>query len=302
MATTETVSANFAGEEAGQFFSNSLLQAGSIASGADEFVEGINYKWNLPTINLSGIVADATCDFTPVGTLTIADRVLTPEEFEVNLEMCKKTYRPLWNSISQRMELAPSFAEYLVSLVTANIAASRETTIWQGAAATTGQFDGIEVLLTTDAALPAAQEVTGTTVTKANVIAELEKVVDAAPTALYQADGFAIRIPVSIQKFYIQAQAALGAYDAFHEREAELNFHGVPLLVCPGMSDDTMIATRSQNLFYGMQDYAQSSIDVIDQTPITGARNVNVATEWADGVQYGSAVDIVTYGIVNGAN
>ena len=302
MATTETLSSNFAGEDAGRFISASLLQAGTIESGAVEFVEGIEYKWNVPNVNLSGIVADATCDFTDAGTITIADRVLTPESFEVNLELCKKSYRPLWNSISQRAELAPSFTEYLVSLVTANIAASRETTIWSGAAADAGEFNGLEVTLALDAALPTGQEVAGTTVTDANVIAELGKVLAATPTKLYQADGFGIRIPVGIAKHYIAAQAALGYRDLYHAGVTELSFQGVPLLVCPGMTDDIMVATKADNLFYGMQDYADSEIRVLDMTPVDGSRNVRIAVEWADGVQYGNITDIVTYGITNAAN
>ena len=302
MATTETLSGNYAGQDAGRFISASLLQAGTIQSGAVEFIEGIEYKWNVPNVNLSNIVVDATCDFTASGTITIADRVLTTEEFEVNLALCKKSYRPLWESISRRAELAPSFQEYLVSLATANIAASRETTIWQGAAATTGQFDGFEALLAADANLPAAQEVAGTTVTSANVVAQIESVLDATPSALYQADGFAIRIPIGIAKHYISAQAALGYRDLYHAGQTEMQFQGVPLLVCPGMSDDVMVATKADNLFYGMQDYEQSEILVIDQTPVDGSRNVHVAVEWADGVQYGNVSDIVTYGISNLAN
>jgi hypothetical protein len=302
MATTETLSSNFAGEDAGRFISEGILQAGTVESGAVEFVEGIEYKWNVPNVNLSGIVADATCDFTDSGTITIADRVLTTEEFEVNLELCKKSYRPLWNSISQRAELTPTFTEYLVALVTANIAESRETTIWSGTAATTGEFDGLEVTLALDSGLPAAQEVTGTTVTSANVIAQIESILDATPVKLYQADGYAIRIPTNIAKHYISALAALGYMDRYHVGQTELNFQGVPLLVCPGMTDDVMIATKSDNLFYGMQDYADSEIRVLDMTPIDGSRNVRVAVEWADGVQYGNVVDIVTYGISNLAN
>ena len=114
LATTETVSANYAGDDAGRFISAALLSATSIENGAVEVVEGIKYKWNVPNVNLSGIVQNATCDFTPLGTVTIADRVLTLEEFEVNLQLCVKTYYPLWDSISQRGGFTGPFEDYLI--------------------------------------------------------------------------------------------------------------------------------------------------------------------------------------------
>ena len=42
--------------------------------------------------------------------------------------------------------LAPDFASHLVGLVGSNVAENREQTIWQGATATAGEFDGFEVL------------------------------------------------------------------------------------------------------------------------------------------------------------
>lgn len=303
LATTETVSANYAGEEAGRFISAALLSPTTIEGGGVDVVEGIKYKWNVPNVNLSGIVANATCDFTAAGTLTIADRVLTPEDFEVNLQLCKKTYNPLWKSIYERGQFTGSFTDYLIALVGANIAASRESVIWNGANASAGQFDGLEVLLAADAALPAANEVAGTTVTAANVVAEIEKVLTATPSAVYSADGFAIRIGTNIMKEYISAQAALGYLDRFHVGQTEMNFQGIPLIHCSGMSDNVMIATKSDNLFYGIADYDDSGeVRVLDMSQLDASDNVRIKVRWADGVQYGNVSDIVTYGITNSAN
>jgi len=303
LATTETVSANYAGDDAGRFISAALLSATSIENGAVEVVEGIKYKWNVPNVNLSGIVQNATCDFTPLGTVTIADRVLTLEEYEVNLQLCVKTYYPLWDSISQRGGFTGPFEDYLIGLVAANIAASRETVLWSGANATAGQFDGFEVLMTSQATQPAGMEIAAADITAANVIAKLASVIDAAPSALYAADGFAIRIPTNVLKHYKQAQAALGAYDAYNEREATPNFLGVPLIHCSGMTDNILIATKANNFFYGVGSLSDfGSASVIDQRPVTGAGNVHVSLEWGDGCQIGNAADVVTYGITNGAN
>ena len=69
------------------------------------------------------------------------------------------------------------------------------------------------------------------------------------------------------------------------------------------MTDNVMIATKADNLFYGVGALGDTgSASVIDQRPITGAGNVHVALEFGDGCQIGNAADVVTYGITNGAN
>ena len=297
LATTETVSSNYAGADAEKFISAALLSATSIENGAVDVVQDVPYKWNVPNVNLSGIVADATCDFTAAGTITIADRVLTTIKKEVNLALCKKTYRPMWQSIYKSGRFTGSFEEYLGALVAANVAAANETFIWQD-----GTY-GIETLLAADAALPAAQEVPGTTLSAANIVAELGKVKAAAPIALRQSDGYAIRLGTKAKDFYISAMAALGYMDRFHDGQAPLNFEGIPLLEAAGMSDDVMIATKADNLFYGVEDLdLGSQVRFLDQSGITGADNVHIVYEWGHGVQYGNVTNIVTYGISNVAN
>lgn len=303
LATTETISSNYAGADAERFISAALLSPSTIENGGVDVIQDVPYKWNVPNVNLSGIVADATCDFTDVGTITIADRVLTTEKFEVNLRLCKKTYRPVWQSVYRSGSFTGSFEDYLVGLVAANVAASRETTIWQGAAATTGQFNGFEALLAADAALPTANEVSGTTLSASNIIAELGKVRTAAGSVLYDAPGFSIRISTAAKKFYISAMAALGYMDRFHDGQAPLNFEGIPLIHCAGLSDDVMIASPEGNLWYGVEDLdLGSQVRVLDQSMVDGSDNVNIVMEWGDGIQYGNVSDIITYGITNSAN
>lgn len=305
MATTETVSSNYAGEAASQFFSGVLLSPTTIANGGVSPLGGVKYKQNLPKVDLSGIIADSTCDFTPVGTITRSERVLTVEEFEVNMELCKSTYRPTFDNMQATAHagLAPTFAEHLVQLVGANVAQSRENTIWQGTAATTGEFDGFEALYTNVAEQPAAYEVAGIALSAANIIAELGKVRDAASSALYSKEGFAIRISTAAKRFYISAMAALGYMDKFHDGQAPLNFEGIPLIHCAGLSDDVMFATYAGNLWYGFGEASDAQrVDVIDQSPLDGSNNVNVVMKWADGIQVANPEDVITYGITNAGN
>ena len=304
LATTETISSNYSGADSGMFISAALLAPTTIANGAVEVVQNVPFKWNVPNVNLSGIVQDANCDFTDNGTITIADRVLTTERFDVNLKLCKDTYRPVWQSLYKAGRFTGSFEAYLIALTAANVAASRENVIWKGVDGTSGEFDGFETLLAADADLPSDNEIAGTTLSATNIVAELEKVIDAAGKVIYNMPGFAIRLSTAAVKYYKQAQSALGAFDAYHERAAQLTFQGVPLIECAGLSDDVMVATGSGVLWYGIEDLDMGAAEVklLDQSMIDGSRNVHVVMNWGDGIQYGNVSDIITYGISNSAN
>lgn len=306
MATTETVSSNYAGDVARQYFSGVLLSPTTIVNGGVTPLGGIRYKRNLPKVDLSDIIHDSTCDFTADGTITRSERVLTVEEFEVNLKLCKSTYRPTFDNMmsSAHAGLAPDFASHLAMLVGSNIAANRENTIWTGQASTDGEFDGFETLYTNVPTQPSGYEIAGTTLSAANIVAQLRTVVDAASSALYSKDGFAIRISTAAWKFYVQAMSTLGYMDRFNANpQVPLNFEGIPLIHCAGLSDNVMFATYDGNLFYGFGEAGDAQrVDIIDQSPIDGSNNVNVVAKWADGIQVANPEDVITYGITNSGN
>jgi hypothetical protein len=91
--------------------------------------------------------------------------------------------------------------------------------------------------------------------------------------------------------------------DRFNVGKTELNFQGVPLIHCSGMTDDIMFATYADNLFYGIGEAGDAQrVDVIDQQPLDGSDNVNIVMKWADGVVCANPADVITYGITNLGN
>ena len=71
-----TTTSNYAGKAAGFYISAALNQANSL-----DFltmIENIKYKSNIQKMAGSGLVKDATCDFTDAGTLALTENVLTP--------------------------------------------------------------------------------------------------------------------------------------------------------------------------------------------------------------------------------
>ena len=108
-------------------------------------------------------------------------------------------------------QLPKTFADFLIAHVAAKVAQKTEQTIWSGVDANAGEFDGFETLLAVDANLPAAQEVTGTTVTAANVVTELGKIVDAIPNRLYTEEGMKLFVSQNIYRAYVRSLGGFGA-------------------------------------------------------------------------------------------
>ena len=318
MSTTTSLTTTYAGEFAGKYVSAALLSANTIEKGLITVKPNVKYKETLKKIALDDIVKNASCDFDASSTLTLTERILQPEEFQVNLQLCKKDFRQDWEAISMGYSafdnLPKNLQDYLIGYVASKVAAKTETTIWSGVNANVGEFDGFETLIAADANLPAAQEVAGTTVDASNVLAELGKIVDAMPSSLYGRDDLMIYVPQNIYKAYVRAlggygTSGLGAAgienkgNLWYSNGQNLTFDGIPVVLCNGMSSNKAILTYKENLYFGTGLLADhNEVKLIDMADIDGSQNVRVVMRYTAGVQYSNAEDIVTYGITNSAN
>jgi hypothetical protein len=257
---------------------------------------------------LDSIVANATCDFSSSDdVITLTERILQPEEFQVNLTLCKKDFRSDWEAIEMGVgafdNLPPSFSDYLISYVAAKVAEKTEQTIWGGANATAGEFDGFVTLATADADVI---DVTGTTVTASNVIAELGAVVDAIPSALYGKEDLYIYVPQNVARAYVRALGGfsvaatsnngLGNQGTTWFNGQALSFDGVSLFVANGLADNTMMAAQKSNLYFGtglLSDH--NEVKLLDMGDLDGSQNVRAIMRFTSGVQYGIGSDIVLY-------
>lgn len=302
MATTTSITTTYAGEFAGKYISAALLEGVTIANGGITVKPNVKYKEVLKKVGLDDIVKDASCDFDATSTLSLTERILQPEEQQVNLQLCKKDFHSDWEAISMGYSafdsLPPNFADFLISHVAAKVAQRTETSIWEGSTAVSGQFDGLTTLLDADAGHTGGSKIIGTTVTAANVISQLGLIVDAIPSAVYGKEDLKIYISQNIAKAYVSAQAALGYRDLFNVGQTEMNFQGIPLFVANGLSANAAIAAETSNLYFGtglLSDH--NEVKVIDMADLDGSQNVRIVMRFTAGVQYGNVEDIVSYGI-----
>ena len=300
LATTETISQNYAGKAADNFISAALLGASTIANGGVTVVAGVDYKYWLQKLDLStDLVKNATCDFSDTSTITLGDKALIPEEFQVNLELCKKNYVPTWNALQNgfglRDNLAPNFSSYLVAQVAAQVATRNETNIWSGVNATAGQYDGFEVLTLADGDVV---DVTGIAVTAANVIAELGKVEAAIPDAIRMEEDLNIYVPMNVWRHYITALGAADYHQGSYQdgKPAQLAYNGINLFLAKGMTASKMIAARSSNLYFVTNIGSDmNDVSTLDMKDKDGSDNVRVIMNWTAVVGYAYGAEIVRY-------
>ncbi len=302
-----SLTSTYAGEFSGKYIAAALLSASTLDSGAISILPNVKFKSVIQKGATDDIVKDASCDFvTNQGTLTLTEAVLQPDEFQVNLQLCKKDLHDSWQAeqmgFSAHDSLAPSFAEFVIAHVSAKVADKTEKNIWSGATANSGEFDGFTAKLTADSDVI---DVTGTTVNSGNVVAELGKVVDAIPTAVYGQEDLTLYVSSNVARAYIRAlggfASGIGANGSDNKgtqwyNGGELSFDGINIFVAKGLGDNTMVAAQKSNLYFGtglLSD--QNEVRVIDTSETLGDLNVRVIMRFTAGVQHVFGGDIVLY-------
>jgi hypothetical protein len=307
MATTTSITTTYAGEFASKYIAAALLSADTLDKGLVEIMPNVHYKQVIQKVGTDDIVKDATCDFTPTSTLTLTERVLTVEEFQVNLQLCRKDFLSTWQGAQMGYSvydnLPADFSDFLIAHVAGKVAQKIETNIWQGVNATAGEFDGFQALLAADADVV---DVVGTTVSSLNVIEELGKVVDAIPSALYGKEDLTIYVPQNVAKAYVRALGGFGAAGlgaagieskgTMWYGDQPLYFDGIRVAMVNGLASNKMVAAQTSNLFFGSGLASdRNEVKVLDMADLDGSDNIRVVMRFTAGVQHGVGSDIVYY-------
>ena len=312
LATTVNITSTYSGEFSSKYISAALLTAKTIDSGGVTIMPNIKYKQVIQKVETGDLITDGTCDFVASSSVTLSEVVLEPLEFQVNLQLCKSDFINTWDAIQMGYSafnnngLPTSFSDYLIGYVARKVAAANEINLWTGnlGGAQAGEYNGFETLAAADATV---LDVAGAVpLTAANIIDEMQKVVDLIPNALYGKEDLTLYISNKAQKLYVRA---LGGFSVAATSNAgsdnrgtqwydngSLTFGGVPVFVARGMSDNTMIAAEKSNLFFGtglMSDY--NEVRTIDQTPITGSQNVRIIMRFTAAAQIGVGANVVYY-------
>jgi len=309
MATTTSITTTYAGEFAGKYIAAALLSGKTIEDGAIEVKPNIAFKEVIKKVATdSNVIKDSTCDFADTATVTLTERILQPEEFQVNLEFCKKDFRSDWEAVQMGYSafdnLPPSFSDFIIGHVAGLVAEKTEQNIWGGVNATAGEFDGFTVLMAADADVNDAANGAETSFTASNIITLLGNVVDALPSTVIGKEDLTIYVPTVAYQAYIRALGGFGANGLgaagigangtqWYNNNNALSFEGIKVQLASGMPTDHIVAGQKSNLYFGtglLSDH--NEVKLLDMADLDGSQNVRVIMRFTAGVQYGVGSDL----------
>ena len=320
----------YAGEAASGYVAAALLSAVTLDNKLVTVMPNVKYKSVIQKIAVASIVNDASCDFiTNTGSVTISEQVLTPKELQVNLELCKQQFVQSWEALqlgySAFDTIPANFNDYLISYVGGIVAQATEISIWQGNAASNGEFAGFQPALSASVAagttivsgaitvstgvIPAfsgstligGQPISGS-ITSANVLSKMDLIVNSIPDTVYGKEDLLMYVPTNVAKAYQQALAggAIGANgwnNQMNVGEKPFNFNGVEIVLCPGMSANKVVVAQKSNLHFGtglLSDY--NEVRVLDMANIDGSQNYRIIMRYTGATVVGINSDVVYYG------
>ena len=296
MATTTTITSSYAGKDAGMYISLAMKEARTLAHLT--IMENVKFKSVIKTFAGSSLIQDESCDFTPTGTLGLTEKVVTPKELKLNVELCKQDLLGAWEveqmGAGANNRNTPEFHAFVMSYLSDAIAESVEENVWSGADANGGQFTGLLAQFTADGNVVDVAKAS-TTIDASNIVECLGDVVDAIPANILGKEDLVIFINQKQYRAYISAMSALGYIDR-HNMSADYTpvFEGLSLAVVDGLPAQNIVAARKSNLIYGTDLIGDSAaLKMLDMSDIDGSDNIRVICKYTAGTQVGLGAEVV---------
>lgn len=306
MPTTATIGSNYNGEVAGQIVGKAFKEADTLSKGLVTVLPDITFKTSLRKISYSDGRTDYSCGFTPSGAVTLSEKVLEPKKIKNEQELCKEDFRQIWSAASMGFsahnDSMPSDvnAAFLAEIL-GDTAEATDRDIWQGDSVNAGQFDGFVKLFNADATVikgGTGEQITSAAapVTKANVIAELEKVSNAIPVALRRKTDLIFAVSPDVAQAYNLYLIDQGLANGNGGGGAALQYGSYSLTVVNGLPDNSFCVFQRKNLYFGtglLADHNSIRVKDMDETDLSGM--VRYKMVYTAGVQYVNGEEIIYY-------
>jgi hypothetical protein len=301
MATSATVNSSYAGEVAGEIIGQAYKEMDTIQKNAVSVLANIAYQTTIRKIEYANGRQDYACGFTPTGSVTLSEKQLTPKKIKNENELCKEDWRQVWDSASMgfsahndRMPADESQA-FLAEML-ADISEAVDQDIWQGDASNSGEFDGFVKKFQADANIV---KPTYASLSKANILAQMELIMNSIPDALLKKD-LVWACGYDVEKYYKQAVADGDYLNQGVVGDKPLDFLGYELTPIGGMPSSTIVVYERKNLYFGtglMQDFNRVDVKDMDESDLSG--NIRYKMVYSAGVEYVNSGEIVYYGVAS---
>lgn len=297
MATTTTVTSNYAGKEAGGIIGQAFKEADTIAKGFLTTFENVNYKLNLRKIELTGGKREYTCGFLPAGSVVLSEKVLEPKKFKDDFSVCKEDFRAQWSEesmgASAHNDNAPKdIMDAILVEKLAQTAEELDDNIWNGDSANDDEFDGFLKLWLADSEVI---DVDLDDVTETNVEAMLKLALNSVPVAIRRKS---LKVGVSpdvfqAYSFYLVSKGITNGLGG--DANTTPKFGKYDLVEINGLPDSTIVIAEPKNLIFGTGLLADHNEVVMKDEDEIGLLTglVRGTMVYNAGVQYYNGAEIV---------
>lgn len=300
MATTTTISSNYAGKVAGQIIGKAFKEADTLRLGLVTVLQNVNYKENLRKIQYTDGTTDYTCGFTPEGAINLSEKVIEPKKIMNAFQVCKEDFRQTWDedlvgASASNPNMPSNIQEAILMEVLQNQAQRVDSEIWTGNSATDGQIGGFIPLFTADANVIKPTPIAAA-ITEANVETELKKVLNAVPVAIRR-NNLVVAVSPDVFQAYWFYLVSKGIANDGNAEPKQTRFGRYTLTEVNGLPDNTIVVYEPRNLVFAtglLGDH--NSIELRDEDEIgllTG--QVRGKMVYNGGVNYYNSEEIVWY-------
>ena len=296
MATTTTVSSNYAGKVAGEIIGKTFKEADTLRLGLVTLAPNVNYKMNMRRIRYTDGTTAYSCGHTPAGAIVLNERVLEPVKLKNDFSVCKEDFRATWSDDSMgasasNVNAPADIMEAIQVEMLGETAENVDYKIWNGDATNADEWDGFLKLFLADSAVI---DVDIDAVTEANVVAQLKLALGAIPIPLRR-KNLNVMVSPDVFQFYSFSLTTPAITNGLGAEEKQMKFGRYTLTEVNGLPANTIVIAEAKNLVFGTGLEADfNTIALVDEDEIgllTG--QVRGKMVYSGGVNYYNSEEIV---------
>ena len=241
MPTEVTVVSNYAGEAAGDIFSEAFNGTDAVSRGLVTFYPDVRHQIALRKIEGTDGTTDYACGFTPAGAISLSENQLTIKTLKHDIQVCVDDFRTTWNGEG---EILDAIQVYKLDAQADKI----QEDIWYGDASVNGQFGGLMPVIKADVATKKTDSVA---ITKDNVQAELEKFTATFAPKVRKKKDFKILVASNVIDAYDKLLISQGIANGLGGDSMATKYGKYMLEEVVEFEDNEMLAARTRNLVVG---------------------------------------------------